>query len=97
MYGVLLWTLGTRAGAVPVPHLNFAPRRLLGTLLRRPLAHFLVHFLVHFLCCVTCYAAHDDAREYTVTSQMTCDTASDCAADAAFVDGEAWSECNPER
>jgi hypothetical protein len=63
----------------------------LGTLLRRPFAHF----LMHFGRCVTRNAAHE-ARESAVTGCMTCDTADECAFDAAFGDGNAWDECNRE-
>jgi hypothetical protein len=63
-------------------------RLLLGTLLRRPLAHS----FVHFVRCVTGHAAHDSAREGAVTAQMACYTASNCACDAAFGDGDTWGE-----
>jgi hypothetical protein len=65
-------------------------RGLLGTLLRRPLAYF----PVRFVRCVTGHAAHDSAREGAVTAQMACDTASECACDAAFGNGDTWSERN---
>ena len=66
------------------------PRRFLGTLLRRPLAHF----LVHFVRCVTGHAAHDSAREGAVTTPMARYTASNCARDAAFGDSDTWGERN---
>jgi hypothetical protein len=68
------------------------PRLFLGTLSRRPLAHF----LVRFGRCATSNAAHDSARESAVTGRMTCDTANECAFDAAFSDGDAWGERNGE-
>jgi hypothetical protein len=60
----------------------------LGTLLRRPLAHF----LVHFVRCVTGYTAHDSAREGAVTTPMACYTAGNCACDAAFRNSDTWGE-----
>jgi hypothetical protein len=60
----------------------------LGTLL---LAHF-----PPFGHCATSNAAQDSARESAVTGRMTCDTANECALDAAFGDGDAWSERNRE-
>ena len=68
------------------------PRLLLGTLLRCPLAHS----RVHFVRCVTGHAAHDSARHGAVTTPIACDTASHCACDAAFSDGDTWGECNRE-
>src|SRR6516225_783980 len=67
-------------------------RMFLGTLLRGPLAHF----LVRFGRCATSNAAHDSARESAVTGRMTCDTANECALDAALGDGDAWGERNRE-
>jgi hypothetical protein len=32
-----------------------------------------------------------------VTTPMACDTANNCAFDAAFSDGDTWGECNCER
>jgi hypothetical protein len=60
----------------------------LGTLL---LAHFLP-----FGHCATSNAAQHSARESAVTGHMTCDTANECAFDAAFGDGDAWGERNRE-
>jgi hypothetical protein len=60
----------------------------LGTLLRRPLAHF--------VRCVAGHAADDSAREGAVTAQMACGSARDCTCDAAFGDGDTWGECNRE-
>jgi hypothetical protein len=67
-------------------------RLLLGTLLLR----FRAHFLVRSIRCATSNAAHDSARESAVTGRMTCDTANECAFDAAFGDGDAWGERNRE-
>jgi hypothetical protein len=64
------------------------PRLLLGTLL---LAHFLP-----FGHCATSNAAHDSARESAVTGRVTCDTADECALDAAFGVGDAGGERNRE-
>jgi hypothetical protein len=64
----------------------------LGTLLRRPFTHS----LVHFGRCVTRNAADESARESAVTGRMACDTANECAFDAAFGDGNAWGERNRE-
>jgi hypothetical protein len=55
----------------------------------------LAHFLP-FGHCATSNAAQDSARESAVTGRMTCDTANECAFDAAFGDGDAWSERNRE-
>jgi hypothetical protein len=64
----------------------------LGTLLCR----LFTHSLVHFGRCVTSYAAHESARESAVTGRMTCDTANECAFDAAFGGRDAWGERNRE-
>jgi hypothetical protein len=68
------------------------PRLLLGTLLRSLLAHS----RVHFVRCVSGHAAHESPRHGAVTTPMACNTASDCACDAAFGDGDAWGERNRE-
>ena len=65
-------------------------RGLLGTLLRRPLAHLLVHFVRS----VTSHAAHGSAREGAVTTPIACYTASNCACDAAFGGSDTWGERN---
>jgi hypothetical protein len=90
--GSAVHTCGCRGGSYFGNSRLCTPRLLLGTLLRRPFAHF----LVRFIRCATRNAAHDSARESAVTRRMTCDTANECAFDAAFGDGDAWDERNRE-